>query len=110
MQTSPWKLSKDDVDALHRRRDAAGGASFDAAWTELIGAVRDEISRGSDPQSEAVQVLARRWQVLIDAFTGGDESIERGLYDRAAIYHQLRADTREPIPDLVGYMLKALGK
>ena len=110
MATSPWKLSKDEVDALHCRRDAAGGATFDAAWTELIDAVRDQVSRGSDPQSEAVQALARRWRTLIDAFTGGDESIERGLYDRAAVYRELRAEHGQPIPDLVGYMQKALGK
>jgi hypothetical protein len=110
MTTSPWKLSKDEVDALHRRRDAAGGAAFDAAWTELIDAVRDEINRGSDPRSDAVQALARRWQTLIDTFTAGDDSIERELYDRAAIYRQLRAEHGQPIPDLVGYMQKALGK
>jgi hypothetical protein len=110
MPTSPWKLSKDEVDALHRRRDAAGGAAFDAAWAELIDAVRDEVSRGSNPQSDTVQALARRWQMLIDAFTGGDKSIERGLYDRAAVYCQLRAEHGEPIPDLAGFMRKALGK
>ena len=110
MRTSPWTLSKEEVDALHRRRDAAGGATFDAEWAELIDAVGDEVSRGTDPQSHAVQALARRWPMLVDAFTRGDESIERGLYDRAAIYRQLRAEHGDPIPDIVGYMQKALGK
>jgi TipAS antibiotic-recognition protein len=110
MRTSPWKLSKDEVDALRRRRDAAGGAAFDSAWAELLDALREEIERGSDSQSDAVQALARRWQSLVDAFTGGDESIERGLYDRAAAYRQLRAENGRPIPDLVGYIQKALGK
>ena len=108
MQTSSWNLSKAEVQALHRRREAAGGAAFDAAWAELIDAVRHEVNRGSDPQSDAAQALARRWQALINAFTGGDESIERGLYERAAAYYQLRAEHGRPIPDLVAYMRRAL--
>jgi hypothetical protein len=110
VQTSPWPLSRDDVDALHRRRDAAGGAQFDAAWAELIAAVRAAMDRGTDPTSDEGRALAERWQTLVDRFTGGSESIERGLYERAAIYRQLRAERGEPIPDLVGYIQKALGK
>jgi hypothetical protein len=108
--TSPWKLSKDDVDALHRRRDAAGGAQFDAAWAELMTAVCTAMARGTDPRSDEGRALAERWQTLVDLFTGGSESIERGLYERAAIYRQLREECGEPVPDAVGYIREALGK
>ncbi|HEY9699129.1 MAG TPA: MerR family transcriptional regulator [Trichocoleus sp.] len=48
-------------------------------WQELIEQVRAEMANGTDPASESVQALARRWRSLIAEFTGGDPGIEQSL-------------------------------
>jgi len=107
MRTLPWALTKDDVAALHRRRDAAGGERFDTMWAELIADIRAAMDRGIDPRSDGGLALATRWQTLVTAFSGGDSAIERGLYERAEIYARIRAEAGEPIPDLVGFIRQA---
>ena len=51
----------------------------EAEWPELIAQVRAEMEKGTDPASEQVQLLAKRWMGLIDEFTGGDPEIEKAL-------------------------------
>jgi MerR family transcriptional regulator, thiopeptide resistance regulator len=51
----------------------------EADWQELIAQVRAEMDRGTDPASETVQALARRWTALVDAFTGGNPEIHKAL-------------------------------
>lgn len=58
---------------------ADGMAKAQDEWTQLIAEVKAEMAKGSDPQSERVQSLARRWQSLIDQFTGGDPAIAASL-------------------------------
>ena len=48
-------------------------------WPELIAKVRAEMDKGTDPASETVQALARRWMELVHAFTGGDPGITQSL-------------------------------
>ena len=48
-------------------------------WSELIEQVRAEMDKGTDPASETVQRLARRWMDLVNAFTGGNPEIEKSL-------------------------------
>ena len=48
-------------------------------WQELIEQARTEMVNGTDPCSESVQALARRWRSLIAEFTGGDPGIEQSL-------------------------------
>lgn len=50
-----------------------------ADWAELIAEVRVEMERGTDPASERVQELARRWTDLVRGFTGGNPEIEKSL-------------------------------
>jgi MerR family transcriptional regulator, thiopeptide resistance regulator len=50
----------------------------EAEWPRLIAAVRAEMERGSDPASEPVQQLARRWSALLREFTGGNPGIAAG--------------------------------
>ena len=45
----------------------------------LIAQARTAMENGTDPLSESVQAIARRWQALIQEFTGGDEGIARSL-------------------------------
>jgi DNA-binding transcriptional MerR regulator len=48
-------------------------------WPELIAKVRAEMEKGTDPTSETVQALARRWMELVQAFTGSDPGITQSL-------------------------------
>jgi MerR family transcriptional regulator, thiopeptide resistance regulator len=48
-------------------------------WPQLIAEVRAEMEKGTDPASETVQALARRWRELLSEFTGGDPGIQRSL-------------------------------
>ena len=48
-------------------------------WPELIAKVRAEMEKGTDPASETVQALARRWMELVQSFTGGDPGIAQSL-------------------------------
>jgi DNA-binding transcriptional MerR regulator len=48
-------------------------------WQELIAQARAEMERGTDPASETVRDLARRWSGLVNAFTGGNPEIEKAL-------------------------------
>lgn len=48
-------------------------------WPELIAAVRAEMEKGTDPESETMQALARRWMGLVREFSGGDPGLERSL-------------------------------
>lgn len=48
-------------------------------WRDLFAAVRVAMDRGTDPTKEPVLTLGRKWQGLIDEFTGGDPGIGRSL-------------------------------
>jgi DNA-binding transcriptional MerR regulator len=48
-------------------------------WPKLIAEVRAEMQKGTSPQAPEVQALARRWQGLINEFTGGDPGIAGSL-------------------------------
>jgi hypothetical protein len=50
-----------------------------ADWAALWADVGAAMNRGADPESPEVLALARRWQGLVDEFTGGDRGIEQSL-------------------------------
>jgi DNA-binding transcriptional MerR regulator len=67
---------------LEQRRSELGDEAIRRAeqeWSELINAVKVERARGADPAGPRMQELARRWQDLIEQFTGGDPGIRRSL-------------------------------
>lgn len=69
-------------DSLKERRQVLGEERIrqaEADWQTLIEDARTAMENGHDPLSESVQALARRWQALIQEFTGGDAGIERSL-------------------------------
>lgn len=51
----------------------------EAEWPKLIAEVRAEMEKGTDPASDTVQELARRWKALLAEFTGGNPEIQKGL-------------------------------
>ena len=56
-----------------------GMAKAQQDWADLIGAVESARERGVDPADPEVQELGRKWQELIEAFTGGDPGIRASL-------------------------------
>jgi DNA-binding transcriptional MerR regulator len=103
--------TKEQVSKLHACREQLGveGARlFEKNYTELFAEIRQAMDRGMDPESEYVRALARRWQSLIQTFTGGNPEIEKTLYDASQLYQRQRMEKGAPIPDVVGYILGAI--
>lgn len=72
----------EQLEELAERRRAVGEERIrqvEAEWPELIEQVRAEMEKGTDPRSERVQSLARRWMELVHEFTGGNPEIEESL-------------------------------
>jgi MerR family transcriptional regulator, thiopeptide resistance regulator len=72
----------EQLEELRQRAEKLGPAGMEQAqndWQELIEAVRREMEQGTDPRDERVQLLARKWNSLIAAFTGGNPGIEQSL-------------------------------
>jgi DNA-binding transcriptional MerR regulator len=48
-------------------------------WPRLIAEIRAEMDKGTDPASETMQRLSKRWMELVHEFTGGDPGITQSL-------------------------------
>jgi DNA-binding transcriptional MerR regulator len=103
--------SKEQLEELKQRADALGESGMRQAekdWTTLMAEVRVEMEKGSDPNSPAVQALARRWRALIEAFTGGNPEIEKSLrtmYQSEPVHQKIEGT---PDPSMMSYMGKAM--
>ena len=75
-------------------------------WPQLIARLQEEMAKGADPASETVQKLAKRWQELIQEFTGGDTGIESSLRNMYGQEPQLREQTGMD-PSLMQFVAKA---
>jgi len=63
---------------LEERRKTVGEERIrevEAEWPRLIAEVRAEMEQGTDPTSERMQALAKRWLGLVEEFTGGNPEI-----------------------------------
>ena len=72
----------EQLEQLKRRAEMVGEERIRAVereWPELIAAVKREQERGTDPLSEPVLGLARRWRDLVREFTGGDGGITKAV-------------------------------
>ncbi|HEV2129667.1 MAG TPA: TipAS antibiotic-recognition domain-containing protein, partial [Longimicrobiaceae bacterium] len=72
----------EQLQELDERRRAIGEERIrevEAEWPLLIAGVRAEMEKGTDPSSERVQELARRWMALVQEFTGGDRQIDHSV-------------------------------
>jgi DNA-binding transcriptional MerR regulator len=101
----------EQLEQLEQRRVALGDDAIKRAeqeWTELIAAVEAERERGTDPSDERVQSLARRWQGLIEQFTGGDPAISQSLknmYESEGVEAASRGAVK---PELMEYVNRAM--
>ncbi len=76
-------------------------------WPKLHAQVQAEMAKGTDPTSETVQALARRWMALVNEFTGGDPGIEkslRNMYQQEQTIHGMDVGAMRPMME---YMEKA---
>jgi hypothetical protein len=67
---------------LDARRRELGPDGMDRAqrdWAETIAAMQGHMERGTDPADPEVQAIIRRWDGLIEQFTGGDPGIRASL-------------------------------
>lgn len=72
-------FTEDQRQTLKERSDKLGPEAIKAVeeeWPRLIAAVREEMNKGTDPRSERVRELAKRWRELLNAFSGGDRQME----------------------------------
>ena len=103
----------EQLDTLRKRGEEIGEERIrhvEDEWRELIGLVRAEMEKGSDPASPSVQELAKRWMGLVREFTGGDPGIAKSV---AKVYRS-EPDLHKrldcvPTPEMMEYMMKAIG-
>jgi DNA-binding transcriptional MerR regulator len=72
----------EQLETLKQRRESLGEERIhqvENEWEKLIAQARAEMEKGTDPASESVQNIAKRWRQLIDEFTGGNPGIEQSL-------------------------------
>lgn len=80
-------------------------------WRELLGLVRQEMDKGTDPLSEPVARLAQWWQSLVNEFTGGDAGITASLGNLYREDHTAVAEAHGdavPTPEIFAYIQPAL--
>ena len=74
--------TQEQLQQLEERRKTLGEERIrevEQEWPRLIAEVRAEMDKGTDPASETMQRLSRRWMELVHEFTGGDPGITRSL-------------------------------
>ena len=74
--------TSEQMQYLEERRQAVGEERIrevEAEWPRLMSEARAALERGDDPASETAQSLYRRWQGLVEEFTGGDAGVRQSL-------------------------------
>jgi len=99
----------EQMEYLKKRGEELGEEKIRQAeteWPQLIARMQEEMTKGTDPASETVQALAKRWQELLQEFTGGDAGIESSLRNMYGQEPQLRQQTGMD-PSLMEFVAKA---
>lgn len=81
----------------------------EADWAQLLKETRAEMEKGTDPASPQVQALARRYQALIHAFTGGDPGIARAAGRMWQQESTIAGQDTKPWREMADYLCRALG-
>jgi hypothetical protein len=69
----------EQLDARRRELGPDGMERAQRDWAQTIAAMQAHMERGTDPADPEVQALIRRWDGLIEQFTGGDPGVRAGL-------------------------------
>jgi DNA-binding transcriptional MerR regulator len=98
---------------LSARREAVGEERIQqvqAEWPVLIAEVQAEMDRGTDPADPRMRELARRWQGLVNEFTGGNPGIARSLqsmYEQEDEIHGMKTAHMRPMMEYVSNAMAA---
>lgn len=79
----------------------------EAEWPELIAEIRAEMEGDTAPTDERVRALGRRWQALVEEFTGGDPGIAASLQRMYEQEPQVR-ERAGVDPEVFAYISKAI--
>lgn len=99
----------EQLEYLKKRGEELGEEKIRQAeteWPQLIARMQEEMAKGTDPSSDTVQALARRWQELVQEFTGGDAGIESSLRNMYGQEPRLRQRTGMD-PTLMEFVARA---
>jgi DNA-binding transcriptional MerR regulator len=75
-------FTTDQLEEIKQRREQFSEEDLKAVaneWPELIAKVKAEMAANTDPADPRVQALAKRWMELVQAFSGGNREIEKGV-------------------------------
>lgn len=103
----------EQLEQLKVRKEQVGEERIrqvEAEWPRLHAEVRAEMEKGTDPASETVQALARRWMALIQEFTGGDPGIEKSLrtmYQQEQTLHGMDVGAMRPMAEYIDKAIAA---
>lgn len=107
-------FTAEQLERIRQQRERVGAARIkeaEAEWPALIAEVKAEMEKGTDPLSEPVLALARRWKGLVEEFTGGDEGIASGVRELYRNEPSARewAGFDPAVWEYIGRALRALG-
>lgn len=75
-------MTEEQLETIRKRGEEVGPERIKEVqeeWPRLIAEVRAEMEAGTDVNSSRVQALAKRWQGLVNEFSGGDRGIENSV-------------------------------
>ena len=112
-ETTDWAkkyYSQGALDSLAKRQvpvEVMEQAQRD--WAALIPEVEAAVAQGENPASAKSQALAERWRKLIEAFTGGDPEVQKGLNKFYSDQGNWPSTFKKPYSDAAGaYMCEAM--
>lgn len=79
-------------------------------WNDLTADIEAAIADGVKPSDERAQVLAARWNALIEEFTGGDAEIQEGLNRMYADEQNWQTSWKKPFGEEVQNFISAAMK
>ncbi|NPV92391.1 MAG: MerR family transcriptional regulator [Firmicutes bacterium] len=83
--TEKYPFTPEQMETIKRQGEMLGSEKIrevEQEWPRLIARVKEEMGKGTPPDSPEVQALAARWSELVSMFTGGDPGIENTLKQR----------------------------
>ena len=95
---------------LRQRRELIGEERIrqgQTDWQVLMDEVRAEMEMGTDPASETVQALVRRWDALLQEFTGGNPGIAQAVGQMWKEEPTIAGMATAPVRELMAYVGRA---
>ena len=102
--------TQEQLQQLEERKKQLGEGRIrqvEQEWPQLIAQVRAEMDKGTDPASETMQRLSRRWMELVHEFTGGDPGIAESV--KTLYQNEPSAQQRTGLdPQIMAYVNQAI--